>query len=118
MTGSLTELLSDLEAAGTVFTLSRGTVHIDAPVGVVTPEQFEQLKGSKPELVKLIRGVSSVWLHEPRGLIGCGFPGRKTKTPPPEILDTRTQCRCGRFYVLPELRSITGGVCWPCHEGN
>jgi len=50
-------------------------------------------------------------------LIGCGFTSRATKQPPSSILaDPVVICpRCNRSRVLPELTSMTGGLCWECH---
>jgi hypothetical protein len=40
-----------------------------------------------------------------------------TCLPDPRIIaDPVVLCpRCGDVRVLPELRAITGGICWPCH---
>ncbi|MBC8357011.1 MAG: hypothetical protein H8E66_33990 [Planctomycetes bacterium] len=50
-------------------------------------------------------------------LNGCGFPSRATKQPPACILaDPVVVCpRCNQSRVLPELTTMTGGLCWGCH---
>ena len=50
-------------------------------------------------------------------LIGCGFPSRATKRPPACILvDPAVICpSCNGSRVLPELTSMTRGLCWECH---
>jgi len=49
-------------------------------------------------------------------LIGNGFPPYPpTPKPPASIIDTSVYCECGN-KVLPELQSITAGVCWDCHQ--
>ena len=50
-------------------------------------------------------------------LIGCGFPSRAPKQPPACILAAPVVIcpSCNRSRVLPELTSMTGGLCWECH---
>lgn len=50
-------------------------------------------------------------------LVGSGFPSRTTKQPPASILaDPVVICpKCNRSRVLPELMTLTGGLCWGCH---
>jgi hypothetical protein len=53
-----------------------------------------------------------------RRLVGNGFPPRHSQPPAPEIVaDPIVLCpRCSTKRVLPELRTLTGGRCYPCWE--
>ena len=50
-------------------------------------------------------------------LIDCGFTSGATKQPPASILaDPIVMCpSCNGSRVLPELTSMTRGLCWECH---
>lgn len=53
--------------------------------------------------------------HKSR-LIGKGFPGIKPSKVPPEIIAApRVSCPKCQGAVMPELRQITGGLCYQCH---
>jgi hypothetical protein len=58
------------------------------------------------------------WHAAPRPLVGAGFAAIPTTTPPASILSTSVKCHCDRYLVQPELRGMTGGLCWPCWIGG
>lgn len=79
------------------------------------PENVEVSSHGKPPEPPVAKPHRSV--HR---LIGNDFPSRITQQPPAAILATPAEIcpRCNRGRVLPELRQITGGRCWPCWEAT
>ncbi|HJN08476.1 MAG TPA: hypothetical protein QF564_07270 [Pirellulaceae bacterium] len=86
------------------------------------PEADEALIRARLELKEMICRVQPTrppsnpeWTCPSNGLVGNGFPPHPTEQPPASIIDTSVYCSCGN-KLLPELRSITGEVCWACHQ--
>jgi len=51
-----------------------------------------------------------------RRIVGCGFPPWLSPPPDPRIIAAPVPIcpRCWSDRVLPELRTMTGGICWDC----
>ena len=58
----------------------------------------------------------AAWYERDHHLIGRGHETLPPSKVPDELkAKPYTVCpRCGRIPVMPELRQITAGICWPC----
>jgi len=115
---NVSDLLAALESDGIVLAVSGCDLQVTAQPGVVSTEKLDQIRQHKQAIVAFLReqiapaATDTVERHDFE--VEVGLPGEWGR-PPAEILDTSVYCDCGKNKVLPELRSITGGVCWECH---
>ena len=110
-------LVEQLETAGAVMHVDAGDLVVKAPG--LTATDVDQIRANKPAIISFLADrrppCNPEWVCS-RRLIGNGFPPYPpSPKPPASIIDTSVYCRCGN-KVLPELRTITAGVCWPCHQ--
>lgn len=133
----ISTLIQQLETAGAKLHVDAGELVVKA--ATLTATQADSIRAHKPAIISFLadRGTTGFVTDDRieqidagfdassnvqpdkgshcRRLVGNGFPPQVTEQPPASILDTSVYCHCGN-KMLPELRSITGEVCWPCHE--
>ncbi len=126
-----------LETAGAVLHVDAGELVVKA--SALTAAQADTIRAHKPAIISFLadRGTTGFVTDDLieqidagfdassnvqadngshcRRLVGNGFPPHPTEQPPASIIDTSVYCSCGN-KLLPELRSITGEVCWACHQ--
>lgn len=84
------------------------------PQSAVGAELLDEMRLHKAELMALLTAPAA----PARGhrLIGVEYPPIASPQPDPSIIAARVaMCSCGGARLLPELRNITGGVCWDCY---
>jgi hypothetical protein len=84
LVADLPKLLAGLLSRGAKFRLEDGKMKVEAPVGVITPDQLLILRNEKKEIERLLRIERfSKYFHTPLICFGCYQLGPKIHIHPP-----------------------------------
>jgi TubC N-terminal docking domain len=111
------ELLEVTARLGIELWAENGTLRF-RPKEAMPSQLAVQLKASKPAVLDALKRRETD--RQTCRLIGYGFPPCPTTIPPDSIRATPLAVcpRCSSRPVLPELRAMTGGLCWTCWTTN